>query len=132
MRPIWTGSIGFGLVNIPVRLYGATDESSIPFVSLDKNNHARIRYKKVNETTGKEVAFQDIIKGYEMDKNQVIVVDEEDFKKATPEKQDHLSIVQFIKEDEIDARYFEKPYYLEPDKSGARAYILLRDALKKE
>src|SRR5215208_5441474 len=79
MRPIWTGSIGFGLVNIPVRLYSATDESSIPFVSLDKSNHARIRYKKVNETTGKEVKHLDIVKGYQMGKN-IIIVDEEDIK----------------------------------------------------
>ena len=131
MRPIWTGSIGFGLVNIPVRLYSATEESTIPFVSLDKNNHARIRYKKVNETTGKEVKFEDIVKGYELGKNMVIV-DDEDIKKASPEKMDQLTIVQFIKEDEIDPRYFEKPYYLEPDKQGAKAYALLRDALKKE
>lgn len=131
MRPIWTGSIGFGLVNIPVRLYSATEESTIPFVSLDKNNHARIRYKKVNETTGKEVKYEDIVKGYELGKNMVIV-DDEDIKKASPEKMDQLSIVQFIKEDEIDPRYFEKPYYLEPDKQGAKAYALLRDALKKE
>jgi len=131
MRPIWTGAIGFGLVNIPVRLYGATDESTIPFVSLDKHDHARVRYKKVNEQTGKEVAFHDIIKGYEMGK-EMIIVDEEDFKKATPEKFDHLAIVQFVKEQEIDARYYEKPYYLQPDKGGERAYTLLRDALKKE
>lgn len=131
MRPIWTGAIGFGLVNIPVRLYGATDESSIPFVSLDKHDKARIRYKKVNEQTGKEVAFHDIIKGYEMGK-ELVIVDEEDFRKATPEKYDHLAIEQFVKEEEIDARYFEKPYYLEPDKGGDRAYVLLRDALKKE
>ena len=131
MRPIWTGSIGFGLVNIPVRLYSATEESTIPFVSLDKNNHARIRYKKVNETTGKEVKYEDIVKGYELGKNMVIV-DDEDIKKASPEKMDQLTIVQFIKEDEIDPRYFEKPYYLEPDKQGAKAYALLRDALKKE
>jgi DNA end-binding protein Ku len=131
MRPIWTGSIGFGLVNIPVRLYSATEESTIPFVSLDKNNHARIRYKKVNETTGKEVKFEDILKAYELGKNMVIV-DDEDIKKASPEKMDQLTIVQFIKEDEIDPRYFEKPYYLEPDKQGAKAYALLRDALKKE
>ena len=71
MRPIWTGSIGFGLVNIPVRLYSATEESTIPFVSLDKNNHARIRYKKVNESTGKEVKYEDIVKGYELDKYAV-------------------------------------------------------------
>ena len=131
MRPIWTGSIGFGLVNIPVRLYSATEESTIPFVSLDKNNHARIRYKKVNESTGKEVKYEDIVKGYELGKNMVIV-DDEDIKKASPEKMDQLTIVQFIKEDEIDSRYFEKPYYLEPDKQGAKAYALLRDALKKE
>jgi DNA end-binding protein Ku len=130
MRPIWTGAIGFGLVNIPVRLYSATDESTIPFVSLDKHDHARIRYKKVNEKTGKEVAFQDIVKGYEMGK-EMVIVDDEDFRKATPEKYDHLAIMQFVKENEIDGRYFEKPYYLEPDKGGDRAYVLLRDALKK-
>lgn len=131
MRPIWTGAIGFGLVNIPVRLYGATDESTIPFVSLDKQDHARIRYKKVNEQTGKEVPFQNIIKGYALGK-EMVIVDEEDIRKATPEKYDHLAIMQFVKEQEIDARYYEKPYYLQPDKGGDRAYVLLRDALKKE
>jgi DNA end-binding protein Ku len=131
MRPIWTGSIGFGLVNIPVRLYAATEESTIPFVTLDKNNHARIRYKKINESTGKDVKETDIVKGYKMGDNYVIM-EEEDFKRATPEKQDHLEIVQFISEKEIDAVYFEKPYYLEPEKTGSRAYALLRDALKKE
>ncbi|MFL5786754.1 MAG: Ku protein [Flavisolibacter sp.] len=131
MRPIWTGAIGFGLVNIPVRMYSATDESTIPLVSLDKNDHARIRYKKVNENTGKEVKHQDIVKGYPMEK-EMVIVDEEDIKKATPEKYDHLSIVQFVKEQEIDARFFEKPYYLEPDNGGARAYVLLREALKKD
>jgi DNA end-binding protein Ku len=131
MRPIWTGSIGFGLVNIPVRLYAATEESAIPFVTLDKNNHARIRYKKINESTGKDVKETDIVKGYKMGDNYVIM-EEDDFKRATPEKQDHLEIVQFISEKEIDAVYFEKPYYLEPEKTGSRAYALLRDALKKE
>jgi DNA end-binding protein Ku len=131
MRPIWTGSIGFGLVNIPVRLYAATDESTLPFVSLDKNSHARIRYKKVNEVTGKEVPHLDIVKGYKVGSDYVIVEDE-DFKKAAPEKNDHLEIVQFINEKEVDAVFFEKPYYLEPDKGGVKAYVLLRDALKKE
>ncbi|HEU4633573.1 MAG TPA: Ku protein [Flavisolibacter sp.] len=130
MRPIWTGSIGFGLVNIPVRLYAATDESTLPFVSLDKNNHARIRYKKVNENTGKEVPHHDIVKGYKIGADYVIVEDE-DFQKALPEKNDHLEIVQFINEKEIDAVYFEKPYYLEPDKGGAKPYALLREVLKK-
>src|SRR5688500_1640254 len=131
MRPIWTGSIGFGLVNIPVKLYSATDESTLPFFTLDKTNNARIRYKKVNEVTGKEVSQENIVKGFKVGK-EVVIVDEEDFKKATPEKYDHLEIVQFISEKEIDAVFFEKPYYLEPDKTGAKAYALLRDALKKE
>jgi DNA end-binding protein Ku len=131
MRSIWTGSIGFGLVNIPVRLYAATEESTLPFVTLDKANHARIRYKKVNESTGKDVKEGDIVKGYKMGEGYVIL-EEEDFQKATPEKLDHLEIVQFVSEKEIDAVYYEKPYYLEPEKSGARPYALLRDALKKE
>ena len=131
MHAIWKGSIGFGLVNIPVKMYSATEESNIPFITLDKNNNARIRYKKVNESTGEKVEEKDIVKGYKMGE-QYVIVEEEDFKKATPEKLDHLEIVQFIHEKEIDAVYFEKPYYLEPDKAGVKAYALLRDALKKE
>lgn len=131
MRPIWTGSIGFGLVNIPVKLYSATEESALPFFTLDKTNNGRIRYKKVNEITGKEVTATDIVKGFKVG-NDIVIVEDEDFQKATPEKYDHLEIVQFILEKEIDAVYFEKPYYLEPDKTGAKAYALLRDALKKE
>jgi DNA end-binding protein Ku len=131
MRSIWKGALGFGLVNIPVQMFSATDESTIGFVSLDKNSHARIRYKKVNDETGKEVAFQDIVKGYDVG-GQMVIVDEEDIKRASPEKFDQLSIVQFVNEDEIDARYYEKPYYLQPEKNGLVPYVLLRDALKKE
>jgi DNA end-binding protein Ku len=131
MHTIWKGSLGFGLVNIPVRLYSATDESTLPFVSLDKNDHGKIRYKKVNEQTGSEVAYTDIVKGYKVG-DEYVIVEEEDFKKATPDKQDHLEIVQFVQEKEIDAVYYEKPYYLAPEKGGAKAYALLRDALKKE
>jgi DNA end-binding protein Ku len=118
-------------VNIPVSLYSATEESTLPFVTLDKNNHARIRYKKINETTGKDVKEGDIVKAFKMGADYV-VLEEEDFKKATPEKYDHLEIVQFVQEKDIDATFYEKPYYLEPEKTGARAYALLRDALKKE
>lgn len=131
MQSLWTGSIGFGLVNIPVKLYAATEESNIPFVTLDKNNNARINYKKVNQSTGEEVKPADIVKGFKVGDDYVIM-DEEDFKKASPEKLDHLEILQFIYEKEIDARYFEKPYYLQPDKTGAKPYALLRDTLKKE
>ena len=130
MRPIWKGTIGFGLVSIPVRLHAATEESTIPFVSIDKSNNARIKYKKVNADTGEEVKMQNLVKGYEIGK-EMIIVDNSDFDKATPEKIDHLEIVQFIYEKEIDAVYFEKPYYLEPEKQGMKAYALLRDALKK-
>lgn len=131
MRPLWKGSIGFGLVNIPVKLYSAVEESTLPFVTLDKQNQSRIRYKKVNERTGKDIEEANIVKGYKMG-DAYIILDEEDFQKASPEKVDHLEIVQFVSEKEIEAVYYEKPYFLEPDKSGVRAYALLRDALKKE
>jgi DNA end-binding protein Ku len=131
MRSLWKGSIGFGLVNIPVALYSATEESNIAFVSMDKKSKSRIRYKKVSESTGKEIEQKDIVKAYASG-SDYIIMDEEDFDKALPEKKDHIDIVQFVSEKEIDALYFEKPYYLEPQKGGERAYALLRDSLKKE
>jgi DNA end-binding protein Ku len=131
MRSLWKGSIGFGLVNIPVSLYTATEESNLSFVSLDKATKSRIRYKKVSETTGKEIDAKDIVKAYQNGK-QYIVVDDEDFEKALPTKKDHIDIVQFVIEKEVDALYFEKPYYLAPEKGGDRAYALLCEALKKE
>jgi DNA end-binding protein Ku len=132
MRSMWKGSIGFGLVNIPVRLYVATEESTISFVQLDRKDHARIRYKKVNENTGKELTQEDIVRGYETTGGGYVIIDDEDIKTAAPERIDHLEIIQFVSEKEIDPVYYEKPYYLEPDKAGVKAYALLRDALKKE
>lgn len=131
MRSIWKGSIGFGLVNIPVRMYSATEESTLSFDLLDKTTKSRIRYKKVNETTGTEVTANDIVKGYKVESGYVIMEDA-DFEKAAPEKIDHIEITEFVLEKEIDSIYFEKPYYLEPDKIGSRSYALLREALKKE
>jgi DNA end-binding protein Ku len=131
MRPLWKGSIGFGLVNIPVSLYSATEESTLSFVSLDKETKSRIRYKKVSESSGKEVQQKDIVKAYQSGK-QYIIMEDADFEKALPVKKDHIDIVQFVNEKEIDVLYYEKPYYLEPEKGGQRAYALLRDALKKE
>ena len=130
MRALWKGSIGFGLVNIPVSLYSATEESTLSFVSLDKKTKSRIRYRKVSESNGKEVSNDDILKAYEMN-GHMITVEEEDFEKALPAKKDHIDIVQFVKEAEIDALYYEKPYYIAPEKGGDRAYALLREALKK-
>jgi DNA end-binding protein Ku len=131
MRSLWKGSVGFGLVNIPVKMYLAAEESNISFVQLDKKTHSRIKYKKVSEQTGKELQTEDIVKAYQLGDDYVIV-EEADFQKAAPEKVDHLEIAQFVNEKEIDAVFFEKPYYLEPDRSGAKAYALLRDALLKE
>lgn len=131
MRPLWKGSIGFGLVNIPMALYSAVEESNLPFFTLDKRNNGRIRYKKVNESTGHEVKPADIVKGYKMGANTVIL-EEADFEKAMPEKTDHIEILQFVLESEIDSIYYEKPYYIVPTKGGEKAYALLRDALQKE
>jgi DNA end-binding protein Ku len=128
---MWKGSIGFGLVNIPIKMYTATEESDIHFFQMDKKDHARVNYKKVNADTGKELQAIDIIKGYEIE-GRVVVIDDTDLAKAMPEKIDHLEILQFVDEKEIDAVYYERPYYLEPEKQGGKAYALLRDALLLE
>ena len=130
MRSIWTGSIGFGLVNIPVKMYSATQESSLDFDMLDKKDKSNIKFKRVNEKTGKEVTWENIIKGYDLN-GKYVILDDKDFEKASPEKSKEIAIVQFADEKDIDSMFYEMPYYLEPDKSGARPYVLLRDALKK-
>lgn len=130
MKAIWTGSIGFGLVNIPIKMYSAVEESSLDFDMLDKKDHSNIKFKRVNEHTGKEVAWENIVKGYLLNEKYVIL-DDKDFEKASPEKTEHIEITQFVEEKEIDSTYFEAPYYLEPQKTGSRAYALLRDALRK-
>ena len=130
MRAIWTGSLGFGLVNIPVKLYSAVEDSSLDLDMLDKKDHGKIRFKRVNENTGKEVAWENIVRAYKMGEKYV-VLDKTDFEKAAPEKTKHIEIKQFVDVNEIDSSFFEAPYYLEPDKTGLRAYALLRDALDK-
>lgn len=119
------------MVNIPVGLYAATEESTLSFVSLDKQTKSRVKYKKVSERSGKELRTEDIVKAFPMGE-QYVILDDEDFEKALPTKKDHIDIVQFVAEKEIDAVYFEKPYYLAPEKGGERAYALLREALRKE
>src|ERR1043165_5504957 len=129
MRQFWTGSIGFGLVNIPIRLYTASDDSSLSFDMLDSHDMSHIRYKKVNENTGKEVDLQDIVKAYKTDEGYV-PVEKEDFEAAAAEKSKLIQVENFVKEEEIESIYYESPYYLEPDKGGAKAYGILRDALE--
>jgi DNA end-binding protein Ku len=130
MRSIWSGAIGFGLVTIPVKLYSGTEESSLSLDMLDKKDQAHIRFKRVNENTGKEVEWENIVKAYDYEGKYVILTDK-DFESASPEKSKYIDIFQFVKEEEIDSVYFEKPYYVEPDKTGNRPYALLREALKK-
>ncbi len=130
MKAIWTGSLGFGLVNIPVKLYSAVEESTLDLDMLDKKDHSNIKFKRVNEKTGKEVAWENIVRGYFVN-DRYVVLDPKDFEKASPEKTKHIEITQFVQIDEIDSVYFETPYYVEPEKTGVRAYALLRDALAK-
>lgn len=130
MRPIWTGAIGFGLVNIPVKMYSATTDSSLDFDMLDKKDLSNIRFQRVNEKTGKQVTWENIVKGYKL-KNKYVVLTDKDFEAASAEKSKVIEISDFLKEDEIDTIYYETPYFLEPDKNGQRAYALLRDALIK-
>lgn len=130
MRAIWTGAIGFGLVNIPVKLYSAVQGSELNLDMLDKKDHSNIKFQRVNAETGKVVAWENIVKGYLMN-DKYVILDDEDFKKASPEKSKIIEIQEFVDVKDIDTVYFETPYYLQPEKSGERAYVLLREALEK-
>jgi len=129
MRPIWTGAIGFGLVNIPVKMYSATERSELNLDMLDKNDLSRIKYQRINEKTQKPVDWDAIVKGYKLE-DKYVILDEKDFEAANAKKTKTIEISDFVKEEEIDSVYFETPYY-QPDKSGTRAYALLRAALQK-
>ena len=130
MRAIWSGAIGFGLVNIPVKLFSAVQASELDLDMLDKHDKANIKFQRVNANTGKEVAWDDIIRGYKIE-DRYVTLDEDDFEKASPEKTKLIEIAEFIDEKEIDSIYYETPYYLQPEKSGVKPYALLRDALVK-
>lgn len=130
MRAIWKGALSFGLVNIPIKLYSATEQKSVSLDMLDKNDFSRIRYKRVNEKTQKEVDYDDIVKGYKMN-DKYIVLGDEDFEKANAKKNRAVEVKEFVSESEIESIYYEKPYYLEPEPGGRKAYALLREALKK-
>lgn len=130
MRPLWTGAIGFGLVNIPVKLYSAIQSSNLDLDMLDKKDNAHIKFKRVNENTGKEVAWGNIVKGYMID-DKYVVLEDADFEQANAKKSQMIEIEQFVDEGEIDSLLYEMPYYLGPQKSGEKAYALLREALQK-
>src|SRR5690606_40876264 len=117
MRAIWTGAIGFGLVNIPVRLFTAIESSTLDLDMLDKKDHSNIKFQRVNENTGKKVEWADIVKGYMYD-DQYVVLTDEDFEKASPEKSKVIGINEFVQVEKIDIDYYDTPYYVEPAKGG--------------
>ena len=129
-RAIWKGSISFGLVNIPIALYPATKQEELKFRLLRKTDLSPVNYKRVAEKDGKEVPWDQIVKGYEYEKGKYVVLQDEDFQRVDIEATQTVDIQDFVELDEIDPIFFYKPYYLEPQKGGDKAYALLRDALK--
>ena len=131
-RAIWKGSISFGLVNIPIGLYPATRKEDLKFRLLRKSDLSPVNYKRVAEKDGKEVSWDQIVKGYEYEKGKYVVLKDEDFERVDLEATQTVDIQDFVDLDEIDPIFFYKPYYLEPQKGGDKAYVLLRDSLKQK
>lgn len=130
-RGIWKGHISFGLVNIPVVLHPAEKREELNFDLLDKRDFAPIGYRKVNNKTVKEVPKEDIVRGFEYRDGQYVIVNDEDLRRASPERTQRVEIRAFVDADEIDPTFFDQPYYLEPSPKHEKAYALLREALKK-
>jgi len=129
MRAIWKGSISFGLVNIPIALYPATRKEELKFRLLRAKDLSPVNYKRVAEADGKEVPWGEIVKGYEYEKEKFIVLKDEDFQRVDLEATQTIDIQDFVDVEEIDPMFFYKPYYLEPQKGGDKAYVLLRNTL---
>ncbi|HET9962003.1 MAG TPA: Ku protein [Nitrospiraceae bacterium] len=130
-RSLWKGAISFGLVNIPVVLYSAENRNSFDLTMLDRRNMKPVGFKRYNKETGKDVAWEDIVKGYEYEKERYVVLTDEDFRRANVEATQTVDIVSFVDAGDIAPTYFETPYYLAPDKRGEKGYALLRETLKK-
>lgn len=131
MRSIWKGAISFGLVTIPVKLYSATEQKDVTFHQVRRSDGSRIKYKRVAATDGEEVAYGDIAKGYELGNGETVVLTDEDFKDLPLTTNRAIDVLQFVPLEELDPIFFEKSYYLEPDKAGTKPYVLLRDALEQ-
>src|SRR5215218_1387418 len=128
-RALWKGAISFGLVNIPVELYPAEEHKEFKFSILDKRDLSPIGYKRYNKKSGKEVEWANIIKGYEYEKDQYVVLSDEDFRRANPKASHTIDIQAFVPANEIPIQYFETPYYLAPSDRGQKVYALLRETL---
>ncbi|WP_133135928.1 Ku protein [Legionella rowbothamii] len=129
-KSIWKGEISFGLVSIPVSLVSVEENNDLKFHLLDSKTNSRVRYQRVNEDTGKEVHWENIVKGWEYEKGSYIIVDESAFQKASPDVFKSINIEEFVTLKEIDNLYYSKPYYLQPESKNKKAYVLLREALK--
>jgi DNA end-binding protein Ku len=131
-RSLWKGAISFGLVNVPVELHSAKKRAAeLDMTMLDKRDLAPVGYKRVNKSTGKEVAWGDVVKGYEYKDDKYVVLSDEDFRRANPEASRTVDILAFVELADIEPQYFETPYYLKPEKRGEKAYALLRETLQK-
>ena len=131
MRAIWKGTISFSLINIPIVLYPASRQQELKFHLLRESDMSRVNYKRVAESDGREVPWDQVVKGYEYEPGKHVVLKDEDFEKVNVESTQTIDIIDFVRLEEIDPVFFDTPYYLSPQKSGEKAYALLRDALKK-
>ena len=129
-RPIWKGMISFGLVSVPVALHAAEDSHHLSFSMLDKRDFSPVGYKRYNKTTGREVPWSDIVKGYEYEKDEYVVLTDEDFRRANTQQAKSVDITTFVDADAIPPHYFETPYYLVPEARGQKVYALLRETLR--
>jgi len=131
-RPLWKGAISFGLVNVPVEVYPADQSHAVSFSMLDKRDFAPVGFKRYNKKSGDEVPWSNVVKGYEYEKGQYVVLTDEDFRRANIKASQTIEIETFVPASSIPAPYFETPYYLVPSERGQKAYTLLRDALAHE
>ena len=129
-RALWKGAISFGLVNVPVELYPAEERKGFEFAMLDKRDLSPVGYKRYSKTSGKEVEWTNVVKGYEYEKDQYVVLSDEDFRRANVKATQTIDIRAFVDEDEIPTEYFETPYYLAPAGKGEKVYALLRETLR--
>ncbi|MEO5982788.1 MAG: Ku protein [Pedococcus sp.] len=132
MRAIWKGAVSFGLVNVPIRLYSATENHDVQFRQVHREDGGRIKYQRICSIDGEVVSYDDIAKGYETEDGDMVVLTDEDFKDLPSKSSKEIAVEKFVPTDQIDPMLLDKCYYLEPDKASTKPYVLLRDALEKE
>ncbi|MBP6798503.1 MAG: Ku protein [Luteimonas sp.] len=130
-RPVWTGTLSFGLLNIPIKLMSGERRVDLHFRLLDSRDHARVRYERINEETGEEVPWKEVVKAFEYDKGSYVVIEEEDIAAASPDRRETIDIDTFVDAGAIGPEYFDKPYVLEPASKAEKGYVLLRDVLAR-